>query len=91
MYAQYTIQVEQRDAVIKFLQEQDIPTAVHYPMGIHQQVAFTKAFPEAAYHVPVTEKVAKAVLSLPFHPYLTQDQVSHVSDTLNKCFSCEVI
>ena len=60
-------------------------------MGIHQQVAYTKAFPARNDQLPVTESAANQVLSLPFHPYLTHDQVLIVSDTVNTCLSCEVV
>ncbi|MGH8529913.1 MAG: DegT/DnrJ/EryC1/StrS family aminotransferase [Nevskiales bacterium] len=71
VYAQYTIQVEQRAAVQAKLQAAGIPTAVHYPVPLHQQPALT-AF---AAHCPHSEAAAARVMSLPMHPYLkTEDQ-----------------
>jgi UDP-2-acetamido-2-deoxy-ribo-hexuluronate aminotransferase len=70
VYAQYTIQVEDRSAFQEQLKAQGIPTAVHYPIPLHLQPAFASAevgrgsFPHA-------EKAAERVVSLPMHPYLT--------------------
>jgi len=46
VYAQYTIEVEQRDQVEKALQARGIPTAVHYPLGLHEQPIFKELYPE---------------------------------------------
>jgi UDP-2-acetamido-2-deoxy-ribo-hexuluronate aminotransferase len=73
VYAQYTIQVENRDEVQKKLQGLDIPTAVHYPIPLHKQPVFAEEYKNL--HLPVAEAVASKVLSLPMHPYLsTADQ-----------------
>ncbi|WP_116644295.1 DegT/DnrJ/EryC1/StrS family aminotransferase [Salinivibrio sp. HTSP] len=71
-WAQYTIRVENREAVQAKLKEAGIPTAVHYPTPLNKQPAV------ADHHVqlPVGDKVAEQVISLPMHPYLTeQDQL----------------
>jgi UDP-2-acetamido-2-deoxy-ribo-hexuluronate aminotransferase len=70
VYAQYTIQVSNRDAVRLFLEDNDISTAVHYPLGLHQQPAY-KQFCSTTQCFPNTERMTKTVLSLPMHPYLT--------------------
>lgn len=74
VYAQYTVQVDNREAFQKQLQEADIPTAVHYPVPLDKQPALA-AF---AANCPVSDALAQRVVSLPMHPYLdadTQDQV----------------
>ncbi len=87
IYAQYTIEVADRPSVQKYLQEQGIPTAVHYPSGVHEQPIFKELFASNLSY-PHTEEAARKVLSLPMHPYLTlQDQekiCSVVQDLLNK-------
>ncbi len=71
VYAQYTIQVENRDTVVKHLNEQGIPTAVHYPVPLHLQPAFTGyGYKEGDF--PVAEATAKMVMSLPMGPDLDQ-------------------
>lgn len=74
VYAQYTIEVADRDRVQQMLQREGIPTAVHYPVGLHEQPIFKELFP-ATQAFPRTEQAARRVMSLPMHPYLTeQDQ-----------------
>jgi UDP-2-acetamido-2-deoxy-ribo-hexuluronate aminotransferase len=75
VYAQYTIRVSQREKLQAALQKRGIPTAVHYPLGLHQQPIFKELYPSDASY-PVTELVATEVMSLPMHPYLTEsDQI----------------
>lgn len=81
VYAQYTIEVKERNAVQQGLQERGIPTAVHYPYGLHQQPILKKLFPEDV-RFPVTEHAAKHVLSLPMHPYLVLDQQVEIVEAL---------
>ncbi len=83
-YAQYTVQVDHREIVEKKLLEAGIPTAVHYPVGLHQQ---PYAITQQAHHntFPITELCAKRVISLPFHPYMTHDEVKIVCEKLKDC------
>ena len=78
VYAQYTVQVDHRAAVQEKLQEAGIPTAVHYPIPLHLQPVFAGLnLPEGSY--PVAESVARRVLSLPMHPYLTEDELVRIA------------
>ncbi len=81
VYAQYTIEVEQRDALRDALAEKGVPTAVHYPLGLHQQPAI-KELTLAAGRYPVTEGIVQRVLSLPFHPYLEIEDIDFVCQQL---------
>lgn len=75
VYAQYTIQVENRDQVQAKLQEAGIPTAVHYPIPLNKQPAVA----DANVQLLVGDAVAEKVMSLPMHPYMTEkDQVKVV-------------
>ena len=67
-YAQYTVQLENRERVQERLKAAGIPTAVHYPATLNQQPAF--ADDDAA--LPVAERAALRVVSLPMHPYLSE-------------------
>ena len=82
VYAQYTIQVDNRDEVQAALAEQGIPTAVHYPKGLHHQPAL-RPFLDQVVSLPVTERVAARVLSLPFYPSMTEEQVRQVAAAVN--------
>lgn len=84
VYAQYTIEVNDRDALQKALQEKGIPTAVHYPVGIHEQPIIKTLYPRDE-HFPISEHAARHVLSLPMHPYLTVDDQARVCDALKDC------
>ena len=82
VYAQYTIEVELRDSVVYFLKKQGIPTAVHYPSGLHQQPAILNLGYETP-SLPITQRVCQQVLSLPFHPYMPQSDVQKVCQALS--------
>jgi dTDP-4-amino-4,6-dideoxygalactose transaminase len=76
-WAQYTILIENRDAVAKALDAAGIPTAIYYPIPLHRQEGY-RHFPVAKGGLPVSEDLARLVLSLPMHPYLApadQDRV----------------
>ncbi|MGH8283465.1 MAG: DegT/DnrJ/EryC1/StrS family aminotransferase [Gammaproteobacteria bacterium] len=78
VYAQYTIAVDHRDRVITGLKDVGIPTAVHYPLPIHQQPAFL----DSDIQCPVSEHAASRVLSLPMHPYLPIKGQESIFDAL---------
>ena len=70
VYAQYTVRVENRAALEAGLKAKGIPTAVHYPLSLHQQPAYAPLFPRASF--PNSERLASEVLSLPMHAHLTE-------------------
>ncbi|AKX46106.1 aminotransferase DegT [Thiopseudomonas alkaliphila] len=77
-YAQYTIQVENREQVQAKLQEEGIPTAVHYPIPLNKQPAVA----DAAVSLPVGDAVAEKVMSLPMHPYLAEEEIKKIVQVL---------
>jgi len=75
-YAQYTVRAHAREKLEARLKANAIPTAVHYPLPIHQQPAYAAA--HAGQSFPISERLAAEVLSLPVHPYLehsVQDRI----------------
>jgi UDP-2-acetamido-2-deoxy-ribo-hexuluronate aminotransferase len=80
-YAQYTVRVGDRAKVQSDLSSKDIPTAVHYPKGMHLQQAYTNMF-KTKWELPNTELASKQVVSLPFHPYLQREQIDAVCAAL---------
>src|SRR5690554_5642901 len=68
VYAQYTIQVDNRDKVQAKLNEAGIPTAVHYPIPLNKQPAVA----EKNVQLLIGDAVAEKVMSLPMHPYMTE-------------------
>ncbi len=79
-WAQYTIQVDNRDEVQAKLKEQGVPTAVHYPIPLNKQpaVADTNAV------LPVGDAVAERVMSLPMHPYVKEKQQDKIISALQQ-------
>ena len=74
VYAQYTVEVSNRDGVSRLLAAAGVPTSVHYPAMIYSQPAYARFAP--AHPLPHAERAAQYVLSLPFHPRLKhQDQI----------------
>lgn len=84
VFAQYTIQVPNRDALRKELVEMGIPTAVHYPVPMHKQPCMAP-YPCHQQDFPVANKVSQSVMSLPFWPYMSREEVQQVADALAKC------
>ncbi|THD77160.1 MAG: DegT/DnrJ/EryC1/StrS aminotransferase family protein [Phenylobacterium sp.] len=77
IWAQYTIELEDRDGLVAHLREQAIPSAVYYPIPIHKQGVYS-GYPVAPGGLPVTEAKAARVISLPMHAYLTEDDQDQV-------------
>ena len=79
VWAQYTIRLApgRRDALAATLRAQGIPTAVYYAKPLHRQAAY-RDFPVADGGLPVSERLADEVISLPMHAYLdppVQDRI----------------
>lgn len=80
-WAQYTIEVDERDSVQRSMTEQGIPTAVHYPGALHLQPVFAHLGLGAG-SFPVAERASQRVLSLPMHPYLTLQAMEQITRAL---------
>ena len=72
-WAQYTIQLENRDQVIQKLQKFKIPTVIYYPIPLSKQLGYS-SFPMVSSGTEISKKLSEKVLSLPMHPYLKQSQ-----------------
>lgn len=85
-WAQYTLLLEdrqQRDLLQARLKEKQIPSMVYYPRGLHQQEAY-RDMGLADELFPNTIKATNSVLSLPMHPYLTEEEVTYITDIILK-------
>lgn len=71
VWAQYTIEHEDRDGLAVHLKSRGIPTAVYYPIPLHQQPAYSH-YPAGPSGLAVTESKAKRVISLPMSAYLDE-------------------
>ena len=79
-WAQYTVCFKnrtEREAAAKALKENGIPTAVYYKKPMHMQAAF-KEYVMKDLDYSVTQQICDSCLSLPMHPYLSQDDVQNV-------------
>jgi dTDP-4-amino-4,6-dideoxygalactose transaminase len=79
-YGLYTVAIDRRDQVQARLKEDGVPTAIYYPQPLHLMKAFRAYGPQGG--LPVCERLAGRVLSLPMHPYLTDGQARYVADRL---------
>ena len=70
VFAQYTVLADQREALQSTLHAAGVPTAVHYPMPLHQQPAY-RHYGESL-NLPSSEAVAARVISLPIYPDMTR-------------------
>jgi dTDP-4-amino-4,6-dideoxygalactose transaminase len=81
VFHQYTVRVQQRDAVNKSLTERGIGSTVYYPVPIHLQPIYESLGYKQG-DLPETERAANEVLSLPVYPELTDNQIESVVSTL---------
>ena len=81
----FVVQVENRDALQKYLLEQNIQTAIHYPIPIHLQPA-AEGLRHQFGDFPVTEKQAARIISLPINQYLNESDVSYVCEKIKSFY-----
>ena len=87
VYHQYTIRIEQRDALHKFLSERKIGSTVYYPYPLHLQPLYS-ALGHKAGDFPHSERAAQEVLSLPMYPELRKEQIARVVETIAEFLKC---
>jgi len=80
-WAQFTVQLRDRNAVQAQMKARGVPTAVYYPRPMHLQPAYS-AFGAGEGSLPRSEALSSMVLSLPMHPYLSQSEIDQVCDAL---------
>lgn len=88
VYHLYIIRTKRRDDLQRYLSENGINTGLHYPIPLHLQAAYSNnGFNEGDF--PITEKVAREILSLPMFPQLTEQQTLYVAEKI-KDFSVRI-
>lgn len=88
IYHLYVVRVRDRERLQKYLSAAQIGTGIHYPVPLHLQVAYRKL----CYHrgdLPVTEKIATEILSLPMHPHLSHQEQERVAAAISECLSTQ--
>lgn len=81
VWAQYTLIVDDRPAVQAKFKEAGVPSVIYYPKALTQQDGYS-AFPVVSSGVKVSERLTGKVLSLPMHPYLSQDEINKTISVL---------
>ena len=85
VFHQFVIRTPERDALQRHLDARGVETGIHYPSPIHCQPAWRASWgPEI--ELPVVERVAREILSLPMHPDLTDAEVEHVIAAVESFF-----
>lgn len=79
-WAQYTIEVSEREDLQGKLKQSDIPTMVYYPIPLNKQPAVA----DEAVHLPVGDFVAKRVVSLPMYPYMNEVSIQNIAQAILK-------
>lgn len=85
VYHQYTIKIRERnrDEFKTYLEKNEIPSMIYYPVPLHLQKAYRKAgFDEGSF--AVTEKLSKTVISLPIHTEMNEEELSYICDVIRK-------
>ncbi len=85
VWHQYTVRVNgrvERDAAVQHLTQRGIGTGVFYPVPAHQQGYVRELIGDV--RLPVTEQLAREVISLPVHPQLTPTELEHIVTAVNQ-------
>lgn len=86
-WAQYTLKLkstQEREKLIKTLNGNGIPAMVYYPIPMHKSTAY--ASENEGLVLSDCEKLSKTVMSLPMHPYLTDDELKTICDVVKRAF-----
>jgi dTDP-4-amino-4,6-dideoxygalactose transaminase len=88
VWAQYTIRVEpgRRARLAADLKAEGIPTAIYYPKPLHRLEAYAR-FPQAEGGLPVSDRLAHEVISLPMHAYLDEPTQDRIIDAVHRALS----
>jgi dTDP-4-amino-4,6-dideoxygalactose transaminase len=85
VYNQYTLRVEERDALKQFLTAEGIGAAVYYPLPLHLQPCFAYlGYGEGDF--PESERASREVISIPVYPELTEEERETVAATIERFF-----
>lgn len=83
VYHVFAVQLKDRDAVQKAMNEAQIQSGIHYPVPVHLQPAFAHLGYKKG-DFPVSERLADSFLSMPIFPEMTEAQAIQVAETVNK-------
>tara|TARA_A100001011_G_scaffold293183_1_gene305012 strand:- start:2402 stop:3571 length:1170 start_codon:yes stop_codon:yes gene_type:complete len=81
IYNQYTVRVQRREDLRKFLQERGVATEIYYPVPFHRQECFADLVYQPG-SLPESDRAAREVLALPIYPGLTTEMQEYVVENL---------
>jgi dTDP-4-amino-4,6-dideoxygalactose transaminase len=82
VYHQYVVRSSNRASLQEFLTKQGIGTSIQYPVPVHLQPAYQFRIPLGLRQLSVTEKLCGEILSMPMHPYLTEDDIERTTSVV---------
>jgi UDP-2-acetamido-2-deoxy-ribo-hexuluronate aminotransferase len=86
VFHQYTLQVERRDELKKYLEGKGVPSMIYYPVPLHFQKAYKRAdFAEDSF--PITESLSKTVISLPIHTEMQPKELVFITTQVKSFYS----
>jgi dTDP-4-amino-4,6-dideoxygalactose transaminase len=86
VYHQYTIRIINRDRVKQALDAANVSNMIYYPVPLHLQAAYRDLNMKQG-SLPVTERAASEVLSLPMYPELTEEQIRSVAEAVKRAMA----
>ena len=86
-WAQYTLQVEDRDALMLFLKEKGVPSTIYYPKTMSQTTALQVYSEYQLSSLEKSEEFVSKVISLPMHAYLTPEEKNLIVATVKEFYS----
>jgi len=86
LYAMYTIRHPERDRIQAYLKEKGIPSGIYYPKAAFEQPAYQSDDADIS-HFPKTQEACREVLSLPMHPWLTDEEQKFVADAIKEALT----
>lgn len=86
-YHLYVIRTAERDRLASFLKSRGVMTGIHYPVPVHQQKAYAERTSLGPGGLKETECAAREILSLPMHPFLSDDEISYVIHSIREGLS----
>ncbi|MCD6399655.1 DegT/DnrJ/EryC1/StrS family aminotransferase, partial [candidate division WOR-3 bacterium] len=87
VYHLYVVRSKKRNDLFDYLRKNGIGVGIHYPVPCHLQTPLNGIKGS----LPTTEMVAEEVISLPMHPFLTQEEIRYIVDKIKEFFSTEGI
>ncbi len=86
VYHLYVIQCDRRDELLALMKSRNIFAGIHYPIPLHKQPCFLSGEAVRSGPMPVTERVADRIVSLPLFPEITSEQQERVTESIHDFF-----